>query len=82
MLWHLPRDDIQTLQDAARAHVLLWFFCRLCGHHGRFKPEAMAQMTRRDMTLEHLAPHLKCKRCGAMRAVVFPSDTSYPGRND
>jgi len=76
--WNGP---VQSLRDAARARVFLWFFCRVCGHHGRFRPEAMVQITRRDMTLDDLATHLKCRNCGAFRAIVFSSDTNYPGRD-
>jgi len=76
--WHGP---VLSLRDAARARVFLWFFCRACGHHGRFRPEAMVQLTRRDMTFPELASHLKCTRCGAFRAIVFSSDTIYPGRD-
>jgi hypothetical protein len=70
---------ISSLRDAARVRLFLWFFCKSCGHHGRFDPYALAQAAKRDMTFAELRSHLRCSRCQELgSAEVFPSDQMMP----
>ncbi len=80
MPWQPRRSDIRTLQDAARANLLLWFFCTWCGHAGRVSPYELAQTAKRNVDLTELRKHLKCKRCGKLgHAEIFPSEHSWRG---
>jgi hypothetical protein len=70
---------INSLRDAYRARVLLWFFCLSCGHNGRFSPYELAKLAKRDMTFDEIKPHLRCTRCKKLgNAEIFPSDQMMP----
>ena len=83
MAWRMAKDDIHTLHDAARANLLLWFFCTWCGHAGRANPYEVAQIAKKNLTFKELRPHLKCTRCGNRgHAEIFPSEHPWLERRD
>lgn len=80
MAWRQSRESIRTLQDAARADLLLWLFCTVCGHAERMSPFDLAGLTGKNSTPAELRRRLKCRRCGKVgHAEVFPSEQRATG---
>jgi hypothetical protein len=72
---------VKSILDAVRAERLLWFFCRWCGHSGRFDPRELARTAGRNLSFDDLRPRLKCTRCNRLGyAVVFVSEHGWQGR--
>ena len=71
-----------TLGGAARAHMLLHFWCHDCLHQVDLDPAEQAELHGADMEVPDWASRLICSNCGSRNTdfVVAPDSTGGLGK--
>jgi hypothetical protein len=77
--WFTRDGVVRNLNDALRERVMLWIFCRYCGHATRMDPRPVAHRTA-SILFETVATIFVCQRCGTKNAVILPSMHKVPPR--